>query len=160
MTGKQRWYFWSGLLSPPPLPLNPPNGCCQSLLTFPERFPASEAPSKTQWHLEKEKKKDHLGGRRDGTGKMKSFGLWPHLIWTRPLEAADTAEARGKGHQTLDSSAKRPHERVKKREFSLLKIKRGQSGGCSAKECKRALGKATGKERSFLSYSEERVGPS
>lgn len=147
MAGKQQWYFWLVCSSSPPPPPpphptpTPPHGCCPSLLTFPECLPASETPSNTQWHLERRK--------------------WnAHLIWPHHLEAADAAEAKGEGRQTLDSSTKKKKTTIGGGSWLcrcaavLLKSVRGRFARLpypkppSCKEC------------SFLSLSEERVKPS
>lgn len=85
MAGKQQWYFWLVCSSPPP---TPPTAAVLPCWHFQNASLPLKTPSNTQWHLERRKWKAHL--------------IRPHH-----LEAADAAEAKGEGRQTLDSSTKK-----------------------------------------------------
>lgn len=170
MAGKQQWYFWL-VRSPPPHP-HPPTAAVLPCWHFPECLPASETPSNTQWHLErrrrKGKKKKKIISVADGTGKMKSLTLWPHLASSSGGSGRSRGQRgeKGAGHQTLDSSTKQ------KKEIFLKKTTIGGGGRlcrCAAVLLKSVRGRfarlpypkpqppPSCKECSFLSWSEERV---
>lgn len=123
MAGKQQQVSdWSVLRHTPP----PPTSCCPSLLTFPDCLPASETPSNTQWHLEKEKKKgvggNYLSGRRDRENEK-----------LYALTSSDLIVCRQQGPKGKDIRRSTKGDCCtkgeKKRFSSLLKRRRRQRGG-------------------------------
>lgn len=152
MAGKEQWYFWSGLLSTSATP-QPSQRLLSVLVDISRVPPCLWSSIKHPVTFRKGKiKKIILVADGTGRGKWKASGsdlissglvLWRQRTQQRP-------EGRGIRRSTAALNGRTKGKKKKRREFSLPKIKRGQSGGCSAKEYKRALGKASLREAAVV----------